>query len=96
MNQDEYWKTKEGVMIKLSDMEDSHLQNSINMAEKRRAGLLATIDLVNGTIVKLNAEKLRRKDAQAAARIAAKAKLAIGTAIRKRNEPKAGRKFRIA
>lgn len=92
MNQDEYWKTKEGVLVKLSDMEDSHLQNSINMVERRRAQLLATVDLVNGTIVKLSTEKLRRKDAQAAAKKIAKlAKKAKPVHI---NEPKSGRKFR--
>lgn len=101
-NKEEYWKTKEGTLIKLSDMEDSHLANSLAMILKRENVLKATLKLVKETADKLAYEKVKRvgakekaqKDAALAAQVAAQE--AHKVKLTKLSEPRPGRKFRIA
>jgi hypothetical protein len=45
------WVTKEGKMLRLSEMEDKHLLNSIRMLERRAAETAATLTATFGATV---------------------------------------------
>lgn len=52
------WKTKEGKILKISEMTDSHLENSIVYKRKNWSG--NAFDKVGGEIVALENEKQKR------------------------------------
>ena len=52
------WKTKDGQILKISEMTDSHLENSITYKRKNWSG--DAFDKVGGEIAALESEKQRR------------------------------------
>jgi hypothetical protein len=54
------WTTKEGKKIRICDMEDSHLLNSIRLIERRVCELKANVDppSFNGEMAQMHAEQM--------------------------------------
>lgn len=67
-----HWRTKDGTLIALADMEDSHLQNSVNMLDKSIENLDKRLAHAKKERIKLQVEKHTRQNAKYQKALAAK------------------------